>query len=418
MKRMNNVNQPSRLNAGRKRKMMLALPLLVIPFLTMAFWALGGGKGHSQAAGVEISQGLNPKLPDANLKEEKLLDKLGFYDKADKDSAKMAEWMRSDPYYNQKPDTETVSTYELEQLTQTTASKYNQRLNLSPFEQSKHKPEDEVMQKLSLLQKQLDNNSNLSHKQDAGYDNNYQAHTEFGSEVDRLETMMNQMNTGNGEDPEIQQLSSVMDKILDVQHPDRVKERLEQKKAQKSSNILAVTATAGDDTLDYGFFGMENERIEKSSNAIEAVVNENQVLVNGAVIKLRLLQDMFINSSRIPSGNFVFGIASLNGERLEIEINSIRSGSSLYPVKVEVYDVDGLPGIHIPGAITRDVAKQSADNSLQMMELTTFDPSLKAQAAAAGINTAKSLLAKKVKLVKVMVKAGYKVLLLDKSTKQ
>ncbi|HEU4576576.1 MAG TPA: conjugative transposon protein TraM [Chitinophagaceae bacterium] len=415
---MNNVNQPSRLNAGRKRKMMLALPLLVIPFLTMAFWALGGGKGHSQAAGVEISQGLNPKLPDANLKEEKLLDKLGFYDKADKDSAKMAEWMRSDPYYNQKPDTETVSTYELEQLTQTTASKYNQRLNLSPFEQSKHKPEDEVMQKLSLLQKQLDNNSNLSHKQDAGYDNNYQAHTEFGSEVDRLETMMNQMNTGNGEDPEIQQLSSVMDKILDVQHPDRVKERLEQKKAQKSSNILAVTATAGDDTLDYGFFGMENERIEKSSNAIEAVVNENQVLVNGAVIKLRLLQDMFINSSRIPSGNFVFGIASLNGERLEIEINSIRSGSSLYPVKVEVYDVDGLPGIHIPGAITRDVAKQSADNSLQMMELTTFDPSLKAQAAAAGINTAKSLLAKKVKLVKVMVKAGYKVLLLDKSTKQ
>lgn len=415
---MNNVKQPSRLNAGRKRKTMLVLPLLVIPFLTMAFWALGGGKGHSQAAGVEISQGLNPKLPDANLKEEKLLDKLGFYDKADKDSAKMAEWMRSDPYYNQKPDTETVSTYELEQLTQTTASKYNQRLNLSPFEQSKHKPEDEVMQKLSLLQKQLDNNSNLSHKQDAGYDNNYQAHTEFGSEVDRLETMMNQMNTGNGEDPEIQQLSSVMDKILDVQHPDRVKERLEQKKAQKSSNILAVTATAGDDTLDNGFFGMENERIEKPSNAIEAAVNENQVLVNGAVIKLRLLQDMFINSSRIPSGNFVFGIASLNGERLEIEISSIRSGSSLYPVKMEVYDVDGLPGIHIPGAITRDVAKQSADNSLQMMELTTFDPSLKAQAAAAGINTAKSLLTKKVKLVKVMVKAGYKVLLLNKSTKQ
>ncbi len=415
---MNNVKQPSRLNAGRKRKMMLVLPLLVIPFLTMAFWALGGGKSNSQPTGVGISQGLNPKLPDANLKEEKLLDKLGFYDKADKDSAKMAEWMRSDPYYNQKPDTETVSTYELEQLTQTAASKYNQRLNLSPFEQSKHKPEDEVMQKLSLLQKQLDNNSSLGNKQDGGDGNNYQTNPDFASEVDRLESMMNQVNTGNGEDPEIQQLSSVMDKILDIQHPGRVKERLEQKKLQKSSNILTVTATAGDDTLDKGFFGMENGKSSVSSNAIEAVVNENQILVNGAVIKLRLLQDMFINSSRISSGNFVFGIASLNGERLEIEINSIRSGSSLYPVKMEVYDMDGLAGIHIPGAITRDVAKQSADNSLQMMELTTFDPSLKAQAAAAGINTAKSLLTKKVKLVKVMVKAGYKVLLMDKSTKQ
>lgn len=416
---MNNVKQSqSRQSDGRKRKMMLVLPLLVIPFLTMAFWALGGGKGNSQPTSVSINQGLNPKLPDANLKEEKLLDKLGFYDKADKDSAKMAEWMRSDPYYNQKPDTETVSTDELEQLTQATASKYNQRLNLSPFEQSKQKPEDEVMKKLSLLQKQLDNNSNLSHKQDAGYDNNYQANPEFGNEVDRLEAMMNQMNTGNGEDPEIQQLSSVMDKILDVQHPDRVKERLEQKKPQQSSNILTVTATAGDDTLDNGFFGLEDEKITKPSNAIEAVVNENQVLVNGAVIKLRLLHDMFINGSKIPSGNFLFGVVGLNGERLQIEINSIRSGSSLYPVKMEVYDMDGLSGIHIPGAITRDVAKQSADNSLQMMELTTLDPSLKAQAAAVGINTAKSLLTKKVKLVKVMVKAGYKVLLLDKSTKQ
>lgn len=413
---MSNVKQPQ--TDLRKRKMMLVLPLLVIPFLTMAFWALGGGKGNSQSTGVEISQGLNPKLPDANLREEKLLDKLGFYDKADKDSAKMVEWMRSDPYYNQKPDTETVSTNQLEQLTQTTASKYNQRLNLSPFEQSKQKPEEEVMQKLSLLQKQLDNNSSLSVKRDGGYDNHYQTNPELASEVDRLESMLNQVNTGNGEDPEIRQLSSVMDKILDIQHPGRVKERLEQNKLQKSPNILTVTATAGNDTLDKGFFGMENEKIEKSSNAIEAVVNENQVLVNGAVIKLRLLQDMFINSSRIPSGNFVFGVASLNGERLEIEINSIRTGSSLYPVKMEVYDMDGLPGIHIPGAITRDVAKQSADNSLQMMELTTFDPSLKAQAAAAGINTAKSLLTKKVKLVKVMVKAGYKVLLLDKSAKQ
>ena len=27
----------------RKRKMMMVLPLLVVPFLTMAFWSLGGG---------------------------------------------------------------------------------------------------------------------------------------------------------------------------------------------------------------------------------------------------------------------------------------------------------------------------------------------------------------------------------------
>src|SRR3989337_2841855 len=85
----------------RKRKMMMVLPVLVIPFITMAFWALGGGKGAGQPKQTTDQNGLNTKLPDANWKENKPLDKLGFYDKADQDSLKKEEWMRSDPYYKQ-----------------------------------------------------------------------------------------------------------------------------------------------------------------------------------------------------------------------------------------------------------------------------------------------------------------------------
>lgn len=149
---------------------------------------------------------------------------------------------------------------------------------------------------------------------------------------------------------------------------------------------------------------------------IEAVVHSNQSLVNGAVIQLRLFTDVFINGIFIPKGTPVNGIASLNNERLEAEIHSIRYKNELFPVKLELYDIDGLPGIYIPGSISRDVAKKSADNTLQLMELTTLDPSLKAQAATAGINTAKQLLTRKVKQVKVMIKEGYKVLLRDKNT--
>jgi conjugative transposon TraM protein len=116
----------------------------------------------------------------------------------------------------------------------------------------------------------------------------------------------------------------------------------------------------------------------------------------------------------IPKDNFVFGTAFLNGERLEIEINSIRNGKALFPVRLEVYDMDGLPGIYIPGAITRDAGKQSAENSLGLMDVSSIDPSLKARAAATGITAAKSLLSKRLKQVKVTVKAGYKVLLKDK----
>jgi len=63
--------------------------------------------------------------------------------------------------------------------------------------------------------------------------------------------------------------------------------------------------------------------------------------------------------------------------------------------------------------MSRDVAKQSTEQSLQNIELTTLDPSIAVQAANTGIQAAKSRLAKKVKLVKVTLKAGYKVLLKD-----
>jgi conjugative transposon TraM protein len=398
----------------RKRKMLMVLPLLVIPFLTMAFWAMGGGKGNHEQKQNTI-QGLNLNLPDPKQKDDKFLDKLSFYDKADKDSAKLAEWMRSDPYYKEKKDTGEPVSSELEQLTQTTATKYNQRLNVSPYDKTDDAPEQKVMQKLSVLQKELNKNSSTTKNKDTQEDENYLSKPEFSSEVNRLENMMNQMNNGNTDDPEMKQLSTVMDKILDVQHPERVKQRMKEKTIGQKENVFTISNQADDDTIVKGFYGLENETITKESNAIQAVVNENQVLVNGAVIKLRLINDIFINKSKIPAGNFVFGIVSLNGERLEIEINSIRSNNSLYAVKMEVYDMDGLPGIYVPGAISRDVAKQSADNSLQLMEMTSLDPSLKAQATAAGIGTLKNLISKKVKLVKVMVKAGYKVLLKDKA---
>ena len=147
------------------------------------------------------------------------------------------------------------------------------------------------------------------------------------------------------------------------------------------------------------------------------MVHQAQTLVDGSIVKLRLLDEVFINGNLIPKDKFVYGVASLNGERLIIKINNIRSNNSLYPVDLSVVDMDGLDGIYIPGAITRDVAKQSADRAVQGIGFATLDPSLKVQAATAGIEAAKTLFSKKAKLIKVMVKAGYQVLLRDEKQK-
>ncbi len=413
----------------RKRKMMLVLPLLVIPFLTMAFWALGGGQVRQNITTAK-QPGLNLNLPDAGMKDDDMADKLSFYDKADKDSLKKEEWMRTDPYYQQKQDTGFVAADELQLITQNTATKYNQRLNTSPYEASGSNAEDKLMQKISLLQKEM--NKRPEENKDLQTESFQTKQDEdFSSEVSRLENMMQGMNNGNSEDPEMKQLANTLDKILDIQHPQRVKDRLKEKSLQQKEVVFTVSKHPVENNISLldtvkrktvtgaGFYSIEEDvNEEDDKNAIEAVVHTNQVLVNGAVIKLRLATDIYINGILMPKDNFVFGVASLNDERLEIEINSIRNNKSLFPVKLEVYDMDGLPGIYIPGAITRDVAKQSADNGLQLMELTSVDPTFKAQAAAAGINTVKSLLSRKVKQVKVMVKAGYKVLLKEKDIQQ
>ena len=227
----------------------------------------------------------------------------------------------------------------------------------------------------------------------------------------------------------MKQIDGMLEKILDIQHPERIKDSTGQNKTPKkeesysvnkevykyrfslldtNENETALSATGN-------FFGInEASKITPLQNAIEAVVHETQTLVNGAVIKLRLCSPVYINDHQIPKDNFVYGIVSLNGERLEVNITSIREGNALFPVRLEVYDMDGMPGIYIPGAISRDVAKQSSDNALQSFTLGSIDPSIGAQAASAGIATAKNLLSKKVKLIKVQVKAGYKILLKDK----
>ncbi|WP_313262654.1 conjugative transposon protein TraM, partial [Sphingobacterium multivorum] len=55
---------------------------------------------------------------------------------------------------------------------------------------------------------------------------------------------------------------------------------------------------------------------------------------------------------------------------------------------------------------------------LQTFGMTSLDPSFGAQAAGAGIEAVKSLVRKKVKLVKVAVKSGYRLLLRDEKQKQ
>lgn len=419
----------------RQRRFMLVLPLLALPFMTMIFWALGGGKVQKAEAQAQKQEGFNTKLPDAILKDDKPMDKMSYYDQAQLDSAKFQELVKNDPNYKNigLADSDKDLSGE-EEIFKTPADKRG--LNTSLYGSQGHNDPntDKIYRKLAELDREM--NKSIPTKDEYNDmdprtpDRSSNSTTVNSSDVDRLEQMMNMMNQPTGEDPELKQLSGMLDKILKVQYPERVQEKLKQTSEVARGQVFAVSSKKDNsithlDTTDLkggatnGFYSLTGATaIEDTQNAIQAVIHETQTIVDGSTVKLRLLNDVFINGVHIPKGNFLYGIASLQGERLNIKINSVRYNNSLFPVELSVYDMDGLKGIYVLGAITRDVAKQSADRSIQTIGLTSLDPSWQAQAAGAGIEAAKTLFSRKVKLIKVTLKAGYQVLLRDEKQKQ
>ncbi len=402
-----------KLHNPRKRRMLLVFPLLVIPFLTLSFWAMGGGESDGANAQKQTT-GLNLQLPNAQLQDDRNENKLSYYEQAEKDSLEWRQSRGNDPFFQNS----------LGGLPQENQPGYNDY----SFQGGSDPNEQKVYQRLADLNSRLQTSedyTNYNQSQDLPRPVN--TTSSFPSEdITRLEELMNNASSPSTKDPEVEQLNTMMERILDIQHPERVKQKLSETTLNGSEHVFAVRTNTNRysvSLLDTGrvspqrnaFYSTDNNVDGEGQNAIEAAIHETQNLVDGSIVKIRLLNDIAINDETIAKGNFVFGKASLQGERLHIEITSLRKGNSLFPVKLLAYDLDGMEGVHIPGAITREVAKQSAGNSLQTFEMGSLDPSLKAQATTAGINAAKTLLTKKAKLIKVTVKAGYKILLREES---
>ena len=270
----------------RQRKMMLVLPVLVIPFITMGFWALGGGQGQAKNNPAENSKGLNMELPDANLKDDKSADKLSFYNEADADSLKRDELLRNDPYYKDSVLGRNNTIMSENGNLVSTTPLYS-GLNQSPYNTTADVSEQRIYQKINEINKQInqpDINPQINSNPNQPATNN-DSNEQFSNEVDRLQDMMHQMNGSPEADPEMQQINGTLEKILDIQHPDRVKEKLKEKSVKNKEQVFIVTKQTVKNNislLDTGksksdpenkFFGVEEVADSEEQNTIEAVVH-------------------------------------------------------------------------------------------------------------------------------------------------
>jgi hypothetical protein len=345
-------------NLSKKRKMLLALPMVVLPLVSLLLWATGiVGSTDAKGQLIPSRQGLNTSLPDAKLEDPSLWSKMRAYQAADADSSAQRERVQNDLRatgfgYGDSGSADTLA--------------------------------DHAYQKLEELKQIVNSPTQMLSKQK----NNSVVASTYEPNVTAIEKIMQapKAETKTEKDAELDALSQMMEKIMDIQHPERVTERSQSVKRETLAARKAVAGTG-------------------------AVITETQVLVSGSIVKLRLTDSLVIDSVVIPKNSMVNGVGRLNAERLEIEIKSLRAGSVIIPVNFCVFDLDGIAGIYVPGAINRETAKETAASALGGFDVLTADPSIKAQATATGISAVKNLFTKKARLVRVQVRSGYRVLL-------
>ncbi|MEJ2901657.1 conjugative transposon protein TraM [Pedobacter panaciterrae] len=345
-------------NKGDKRKLWLLLPVLVVPFLAFAFYKMEGGTEKVADAGG-AARGINTELPGAVVKEDQPISKIGYYQRADRDSAKVGRLPA------------------------------NEESRDLAFRKAGDDPQArEINSRLEMLNREISRPVG-DYKPSAAADK--PAPSGMKNDVDRLEALMKTMQQDKGsDDPEMAQLASMMDKLIAVQNPELAKQLY-----RKSES----------DAVPDSLF-----------KAIPAVIAGNQKARQGSVVELRLLDTVLLSGVKIPKGHALFGLASFSNQRLNLEIKNIRLGNQVIPVNLTVYDKrDAMAGINAPEALLSEAIGNGATDAMGSVGISGFD--LTTQIAGAGIDAARSLLSKKIRRVKQSLKAGYPLLLRDNSKK-
>lgn len=194
----------------------------------------------------------------------------------------------------------------------------------------------------------------------------------------------------------------------------QVAERVVSALAQPMTDSEFITTQTAE--RNFGFHTAIGNAEAVGRNTIPACVHGNQTVTDGQAVRLRLTEPMQVAGVRIPRNTVVVGAARVQGERLGIDITSLEYRGTVIPVELAVFDSDGQEGIFIPNSMEVSAAKEVAANMGSSLG-SSINISTDAGAQLASdlgkglIQGTSQYIAKKMRTVKVHLKAGYKVML-------
>lgn len=389
----------------KRNKPLLFLPLVLIPFIVLIFYVLGGGekkeKEEQKQKEQQVAKGANYTLPDAD-------KSVAIYDKMDNYSAQKAVTSTHDYNITGEPDSIPEEIVEEEAMTeeQLLSGRKNLYQNDPVPEMNVDVSTDllaHIRQKEKKVREDLENSQTEAKSKNEDADSNQAGKDKKDSN--------NQKGSASIVPTGIEELDKVF----------RQNSRLA--KQNDSLNIRLQETSAKNEKLE----AEKNKRatLEKGGKSgfkpketaipvIEAEVYETTTVLTGNRVKLRLLEEAWLNGVKIPVSTFLYGICEVSNERLQIEVMQIPVGEKFVPVEVTVCDLDGLPGLYVPDNASRKVAKEVGSSANTSSMFGVSNNPLTYMGMQAADRTAQSLL-KMIRIKKVTIKKNTLVYLINKS---
>ncbi|MNK71857.1 hypothetical protein D3C87_913200 [compost metagenome] len=172
---------------------------------------------------------------------------------------------------------------------------------------------------------------------------------------------------------------------------------------------------------DHRLFGTQDETNDskQSKNAIKGLVQESMTMTNESTLSIRLSENMILGNTEIPAGTLVKATGKFQGGRLQLKISSIEYRGSIYPVEVNVHDNDGQLGLYVPyspeqNAVTDIVGSMGQTSGTNIMMTQSAGQQIAADMSRGMLQGLSGYFQKRVRQLKVTVKAGHQVFLVPK----
>ena len=411
-----------------KRQKMIVLPAMMLVFIGAMWLIFAPSSGKEQPPGTE---GYNTEMPDADKANRQIIgDKLKAYEHGEMEerleNRNRAIGQLGDMFDREIAGTEDGTDFDLAnpggkeekaqpatpQTIQSSAAAYRD-LNATLgnfYEQPKNDNAemDELLERIASLESELESEKGKASAVDdqvALMEKSYELAAKY----------MGGQSGGKPEPVQVAEPYPVQKAGKNTAAPVRqVAHQVVSSLSQPMSNAEFVASFSQE--RNRSFNTAVGVTTVSDKNTISACVYGAQSVTDGQAVKLRLLEPMAVADKIIPRNAVVVGTAKIQGERLDIEITSLEYAGTIIPVELAVYDTDGQPGIFIPNSMEMNAVREVAANiggslGSSINISTNAGAQLASDLGKGLIQGTSQYIAKKMRTVKVHLKAGYKVML-------